>query len=71
VENFDNDVVIFSLVRISTIFLGSVPWAWDEADVRVFTCEKDITDRYGSVLDITEIIEHKHRFIFKGVCKGL
>ncbi len=69
-EHIDNDILVLKNIKSGTKFIGSVPILNDPAHVRVFKTPESITERYGKLIDIEEIIEFDiKKFVFKGIIK--
>ncbi len=69
-EHIDNDILVLENIKSGTKFIGSVPILNDPAHVRVFKTPESITERYGKLIDIEEIIEFDiEKFVFKGIMK--
>ncbi len=69
-EHIDNDIIVLKNLKRGTKFIGSVPMGKDPAHVRVFLTPESITERYGKLIDIEEIIEFDiKKFVFKGIIR--
>ncbi|KKN42137.1 hypothetical protein LCGC14_0716410 [marine sediment metagenome] len=70
-EHIDNDIIVLKNLKSGTKFIGSVPIGNDPAHVRVFLTPESIIERYGTLLDIEEIIlfDDIKKHLFKATVK--
>ncbi len=70
-EHIDNDIIVLKNLKSGTKFIGSVPIGNDPAHVRVFQTPESIIERYGTLLDIEEIIlfDDIKKHLFKATVK--